>query len=342
MQTKKSNLIVIVGPTSSGKSELAVALAKKFNGEIISADSRQVYRGLDIGTGKVKGAWRHAPFIPVKTGIHPVIPAGSRPSNISDSTRSLKIHNIFMYRGIAHYCIDFVSPRRTYTVAEYKKCAVETIEDIARRGKLPILVGGTGFWIDAVVYDLALPPVPPDKKLRKRLERKTARELLRVLQRLDPERAREIEQKNPRRLIRAIEIAQTLGNVPPATKKNSPYRTLWIGISSPPDALAQRIHARLLRRIHQGMIKEAQKLHQRGLPWRRFYELGLEYRYLAELLRGRITKKEFLAQLEHTIQKYARRQMIWWKRNKKIKWIENPQQAKRLVNSHTYCGPYNS
>jgi len=306
--------MVIVGPTASGKSELAVRLAKKFNGEIISADSRQVYRGLNIGTGKVPGKWR--------------------PPSTLISIRSYRNESTFIYKGVPHHCIDFVPPRKIYTVAEYKKCAAGAIQEITARGKLAILVGGTGFWIDAVVFDFKLPPVPPDPALRKTLEKKSAAELLSLLKRLDPKRARAIEQKNPRRLIRAIEIAKTLGRIP-KLKKRSRYRTLWISPASTRETLQRHIRIRLRSRLHAGLIEEAKRLHRQGLPWRRFYELGLEYRFLADLLRGKLTKKEFLIGLPRAINNYARRQMTWWKRNKKINWIRHPQQTERLVKTFT-------
>ncbi|MBI2639927.1 MAG: tRNA (adenosine(37)-N6)-dimethylallyltransferase MiaA [Candidatus Sungbacteria bacterium] len=192
MEKEAQKLIVIIGPTASGKSELAVRLAKKFSGEIISADSRQVYRELDIGTGKVPGKWRQKP-------------------------------KVFVYKAIPHYCIDFVSPKRVFTAADFKKCAEGAIQDINRRGKIPVMAGGTGFYIDAVLYENLLPNVPPNKTLRNTLSQKSARKLFMLLKRLDPERAKNIDRKNPRRLIRAIEIAKALGRVP-KFKKNQIIR----------------------------------------------------------------------------------------------------------------------
>ncbi|MCC6290472.1 tRNA (adenosine(37)-N6)-dimethylallyltransferase MiaA [Candidatus Nomurabacteria bacterium] len=162
-------VLVIVGPTASGKSALAVQLAKKFDGEIISADSRQVYRGLDIGSGKI--------------------------------TEKEK-------RGIPHHLLDIASPKRIFTVARYQKLAKQKIAEIIGRGKLPIICGGTGFYIQAIVDDLALPKVKPDSRLRKSLAQKTVPELFKMLQKLDSNRARKIDRNNPRRLIRAIEIAK--------------------------------------------------------------------------------------------------------------------------------------
>ena len=202
MKSNRKNLIVIVGPTASGKSALAVRLAKKFVGEVISADSRQVYRGLDIGTGKI-------------------------------TRREM--------RGVRHHLLDVAEPQRQFSVAEFKERAQCAIRDINARGNIPFLVGGTAFWIDALVHGMRLPAVPPNTALRKRLGKKNARELFQILLRLDLARARTIERQNPRRLIRAIEIARTLGRVP-AIKKRLPYRVFWIGISSSPERQKRRIH----------------------------------------------------------------------------------------------------
>lgn len=288
---KKTKLIVIVGPTASGKSDLAIAIAKKIGGEIISADSRQIYRGLDIGTGKITAK---------------------------------------EMRGVPHYCLDIVSPKKQYSVAEYAERATRAIKDIQHRGKIPILAGGTGFWIDAVVYNMQLPNVPPNKKLRTQLEKKSSAILLRMLKNLDPDRAKTIEQKNPRRLIRAIEIARAIGKTPRLQKK-SPYNVCWIGIARTSDELKKRIHARLKKRLRQGMIAEAKHLREKGLPWKRFYELGLEYRYLADFLRGTVSKKEMMEQLERAIIRYSKRQITWWRRNPDIHWIQNAEEGKKLV-----------
>ncbi len=290
--------MVIVGPTASGKSELAVRIAKKFKGEVISADSRQIYRNLDIGTGKVPG--------------RRII--GSRTS----------------YKGVPHHCIDFVSPKRTYTVAEYKKCAQKAISDIASRGKVPMLVGGTGFWIDAVVYDLDLPAVPPNPKLRKKLEKRNVTELLKMFQKLDPERAKTIEQKNPRRLIRAIEIAKTLGRAP-KVKKRSPYTALWIGLTSPSETRSRKIRNRVEKMVKSGLVAETKKLLQDRVPQKRIREFGFEYRAALDYLQNGIDKERLRQRIVRDSIQYARRQMVWFKHNKEIHWVRNYGEAEKLV-----------
>ncbi len=299
-----NKIIVIIGPTASGKSELAVRLAKKINGEIISADSRQVYRGLTIGTGKVPGKWKT--FNRITT---------------------------FFYKSIPHYAIDYVSPKKQYTVAEYKKYAEKIIKKIYAHGKIPILVGGTGFWIDAIVYGLTIPNIPPNKKLRATLERKKTASLFQMLVKIDPERAKNIDAKNPRRLIRAIEIASTLGQVPVIKKRNQ-YNTLWIGIEVPSNILREKIEKRLDQRLKHGMIEESKKLHESGLPWKRLYALGLEYRFLADFLQKKTTKEEMQKNLSVAIWRYAKRQITWWKKNKEIRWITRYNQAEILVKTY--------
>lgn len=302
-------VITIVGPNASGKSALAVRLAKKFNGEIISADSRQVYKGLDIGTGKI-------------------------------SRKEMA--------GVRHYLLDVANPRRQFSVAHYQKLAEPILKNILGRRKLPIICGGTGFYIQAVVNGLKLPAVPPDQKLRRRLQKFNDRQLFSLLQNLDSGRAATIDRHNRRRLVRAIEIAQALGRVPRPRRGKPPYEFLQIGVCPPLPELKKRIRRRLLSRLRQGMIAEVKKLHRGGLSWKRLDDLGLEYRFVSVFLRkqprnflaasepvSRRVKREEIAgllkQLETAIWHYAKRQLTWFKKDKEIKWIKNYRQAERLV-----------
>ncbi|OHA06835.1 MAG: tRNA (adenosine(37)-N6)-dimethylallyltransferase MiaA [Candidatus Sungbacteria bacterium RIFCSPLOWO2_01_FULL_47_10] len=312
MLSKK--IIAVVGPTASGKSDLAVAIAKRFSGEIISADSRQVYRGMDIGTGKVAGEWRM--------------------QNKNDS-RSPKR---FIYKNIPHHCIDIASPKRIYTVADFKKCAISAMNDITNRKKVTILCGGTGFYIDAVLYNIPIPDIPPDKKLRYALSKKTSGELFAMLKKLDPGRAGTIDRKNPRRLVRAIEISRAIGTpayqlvrtgrIRPQTGHLEP---LLIGIRIPKKELYKKIDIRLEKRIRQGMIREVKKLLEKGASFKRLYALGLEYRFVSLYLAGKLTKREMTEQLKNAIHRYAKRQMAWFKRNKNIHWVSPGNGTERLV-----------
>lgn len=286
-------LVVILGPTASGKSELAVRLAKKFNGEIISADSRQVYKGMDLGTGKIRKK---------------------------------------EMRGVPHYLLDVASAREHFTVTKYQKLAKEALEKIFNKGKVPILCGGSGFYIQTLVDGLKIPAVPPDWKLRKKLEKKSTEELYQMLKKLDPERAKTIERANTRRLIRAIEIVlKTKKPVPPLKKEPLPYPVLFIGIKKSKEELKKLIKKRLLKRFKMGMVEEVKKLKKSGLSWKRLEEFGLEYYWISLFLQKKINKKEMLEKLQKDIENFAKRQMVWFKRDKRIHWIRNYKEAEKLV-----------
>lgn len=281
----KNKLIVILGPTASGKTDLSIKLAKKFNGEIVSADSRQVYRGMNIGTGKI-------------------------------TKKEM--------RGIPHYLLDVVHPNTRFDVVKYRIKTLKAIKDIQKRNKLPFLVGGTGFYIQTIIDGLIFPQVRPDWKLRKELEKKSNFELSKMLKKLDPERAKNIDKDNSRRLIRAIEIV--LKTKQPVSKlKKRPFDSdvLIIGVKRDKKELSSLINKRLLGRLRKGMIAEVKKLKQSGVSWKRLEEFGLEYRYIALYLQNKITKQEMIERLQKEIEHYAKRQMTWFKRDKRIHWISN-------------------
>ncbi len=280
----KQKVITIVGPTASGKSGLAVYIAKKYNGEVISADSRQIYKNLDIGTGKI--------------------------------TKKEML-------GIPHHLLSLVDSKKQFNVSQYTRLANTAIKDIGSRKKMPIICGGTGLYIDALLLGLQFPEVKPDKNLRAKLEKKTASELFLILKKLDQRRARDIDKNNKVRLVRAIEIAKSLGHVPNLKKKNTDFDVLWIGIRPDDETLKKNISKRLTARMKRGMISEGKKLKKNGLSLRRFDSLGLEYRYLGKFLKKELTKKEMLEKLEKEIWQYARRQITWFKRNKDIVWFKD-------------------
>lgn len=293
----KPILIIITGPTASGKSELAVQLAKKFRGEIISADSRQLYRFLTIGTAKVSGRWKDG---------------------------------LFTYRGIPHFLIDEINPRQRFTVAEYQARAAALIRAIHSRHHIPLLVGGSGFYIRAVVYALHLPPVPPNPTLRRRLAHKTPDELFQILRGLDKKRSATIEKQNPRRLIRAIEIATALDHVPPM-RQDQPYRTLWIGLGLPTSVLTRRIKKRVQRMLARGLLREVERLLQRRVSKKRIREFGFEYSACLDYLDGRLNPQELGTALVRQTLTYVRRQMAWLKNKKHIHWIRQGRHAELLV-----------
>lgn len=287
--SQKPKVLVVLGPTATGKSALAVTLAKKFNGEIISADSRQVYAGLNIGTGKI-------------------------------TKKEMS--------GVPHHLLDIANPKRKFDVAQYKKLAEKSLRSIIVKNKLPIVVGGTGFYIDTLISGAIYPEVPPNPELRKKLEKKSAEFLFKELQKKDSRRAKEIDPKNKVRLIRALEIVSFLGKTP-SISYTSLYNPLFIGLKLEDTELKEKIHIRLLARMKQGMVVEAKKIHKQRLSWKRMEELGLEYRYLALYLQNKISKAEMIFELEKAIWQYARRQMTWFKRNKKIAWF-HPKETKKI------------
>ncbi len=290
---KQEKLIVVLGPTASGKSEIGVRLARKFNGEVISADSRQVYIGMDFGTGKI-------------------------------TKKEMK--------GIPHHLLDIASPKRKFTVAQYQKKAIDAIGKIHENYKVPILIGGTGFYIDAVIKGQSFPKIKPDWKLRTKLEKLKTEELFNRLKKIDPRRARTIDNKNRRRLIRALEIITITKKPIPALKEKQPlFDTLILGIKKKPQEIKKLIKNRLLKRLEEGMINEVRRLRRAGVSWKRLEEFGLEYRWVGRWLQRKITYQEMLTSLQKEIEHYAKRQMTWFKRNKKTHWVKNYKEAKILA-----------
>jgi tRNA dimethylallyltransferase len=301
MKNKKtSKLIVILGPTASGKSELAIKLAKKFDGEIVSADSRQIYKEMDIATAK------------------PITREFARINH--EYARIVK--------GVPHYLIDVVWPNQEFNVAIYKKMAIKAIKDIQKRGEIPFLVGGTGLYIKAIVDNIEFPKVPAQKRLREKLEKKTVKELFEIYKELDHLGARFIEKKNKRRLIRAIEVCKVTKKPFWQQRERGKllFDTLQIGIKLPKNKLKKRVETRVEKMFKMGLEKEVKKLikkHSWNLPplqtigyqeWKDFFD-----------------KKEVKNRIIlHTIQ-FAKRQMTWFKRNKQIKWIKNTKEAEKLI-----------
>ncbi|MDE2311613.1 MAG: tRNA (adenosine(37)-N6)-dimethylallyltransferase MiaA [Patescibacteria group bacterium] len=323
LPAQSNKLLVIVGPTSSGKSELAVRLAKRFNGEIISGDSRQIYKSMDLGTGKVPGKWQCLPF-----AWHPKRNARRRVK------RPLKHKKTYIYKTIPHHLIDFISPKKQYSSALFQQQARKKIKEIAERGRLPILCGGTGHWIDAVVFNQKLPDAQPNSKLRARLEKKSADALYLQLQKLDPRRAANIDRHNKRRLIRALEIIITTGKPVPALSYQLPttsYKLLWIGLNQPQAVLYQKIEKRLTQRLKAGLLKEIANLRRQGLSWKRLENFGLEYRFGAQYLQNKLDYNTMVELLAQAIKHFAKRQLTWWRRNHGIRWVSQPKQALKLT-----------
>lgn len=278
----KPKVIAIVGPTASGKTSLSIALAKEFNGEVISADSRQVYQGMDLGTGKVTA------------------------EEMAD---------------VPHHLLDIADPMEVYTGANFAHDATNTLQSILKRDRHPIIAGGTFFYLDLLRGRWQSAPVEPNETFRTSLQDLSNTTLLEMLYQKDPARAATIDQANRRRLIRALEIIDAIGVVPPAMIQNSPYEWLIIGITISKETLHRNIHVRLQERLEAGMIEEVERLLKTGVTYERLDDLGLEYRYIAKHLKGELTKDEMTTQLETKTRQFAKRQMTWLRRDRDIEWF---------------------
>ncbi len=289
----KSGLSVVLGPTATGKTQLAVQLAHKLGGEIISADSRQVYRGMDIGTGK-----------------------------------DLNEYN-FKDVSIPYHLIDIVAPIEEYNVAQFQIDFQRVYSDIKERGKLPILCGGTGFYIKAVLMDFQLPKTEPDKQLRQRLENWGLEDLINELETISPGASANAPVDTKRRVIRAIEVAKSRGREKETGKRkpkksNLRYTTV-IGIEYPREVIRQRITKRLYSRLNNGMIEEVETLLMGGVTHHRLDTLGLEYRFISRFLKGDYSKEEMTGLLNTAIHQFAKKQMTFFRNMEnngiKIHWI---------------------
>jgi tRNA dimethylallyltransferase len=302
MNNKKPKVIVIVGPTASGKSDLAVEIAlfikknsKKFGfrgAEIISADSRQVYKYLDIGSNKI-------------------------------TKKETK--------GIPHHLLSVASPKKTFSVARYQKLAQKTIKQIIKRKNIPIICGGTGLYIDSLIFGYKFPDVKPNAKLRNKLEKMTTSELFELLKSKDKKRAKNIDRYNRKRLIRALEIVMALKKVPKLEKEEQ-FDALWIGLKIDKATLKEKITKRLNLRIKKGLIAEVKKLRYKiGLSWKRLESFGMEYKYVSYFLQSKIDKQEMIEKIIKESLLYAKRQMTWFKRNQKISWIKDKKESLNLI-----------
>lgn len=277
-----NKLVVITGTNASGKSGLGVTLAKKYKGEIVSADSRQVFCGLDLGSGKIT----------------------------QDEMQ-----------GIPHYLIDVAKPNDFFSLKDYQKLAYEAVDDIINRGVTPFLVGGTGLYINSVVDGYALTDARPDSELRQRIEAMTREEIIKELEKSDPEALTRVDILNKRRLERALE--KSIAGYGADAESRPRYETLEIGVTWPREVLYERIRERLDRRLDEGMIEEVENLRRDGASDGFLYKLGLEYRYILMYLRGEFADyEEFYNKLFMEIRHLAKEQMTWFRKRKNIRWID--------------------
>lgn len=289
-------MIVILGPTASGKTGLSLKLAKKFKGEIVNADSRQIYKGMDIGTGKVVDK-----------------------------------------KGVVHYLLDVINPSEDFSLADYKNKAEAAIKNILKRGKVPFLVGGTGLYIQAIVDNLEIPAVPPNKKLRAQFEKELKKpgaiaKWYKKLLKLDPGAAKVVDKNNPRRIIRALEVCLATGQPFSKLRERGEllFDVLQLGITMPREKLYKKIDARVDEMIKEGLIDETRKLLKKYNPSLPSMS-GIGYKEIGEYLNENYSLAEVVQKIKYRTHAYARRQMTWFKKNKRTKWIKNYKEAEEKI-----------
>lgn len=298
----KPKVVVILGPTGSGKTALGVKLASEFNGEIISADSRQVYRGMDIGTGK--------------------------------DLAEYKIGR----KQIPYHLIDIISPNTKFNLARYQKLAVKAITDILGRGHLPIIVGGTGLYLQAVVDNYQLAAVKSDTKKRDALELLGAPALFKKLTILKPKFAAKLnnsDKNNARRLARYLEISALKEN-PETGKKKSPFEFLVLGIDVDDETMRAKITRRLDKRLQtEGMVQEVERLRGEGVSYKRLISFGLEYKFISHFLQGKLNSSEMYDKLLTAIYRFAKKQKTWFRRwekqDRQIEWVKDEKAAAKKI-----------
>lgn len=293
-------ILIIVGPTGSGKTKLALSLAKKYKGELVSADSRQVYVGMDIGTGKDIPA--NSDRVETKLGVQ------------------------YFLETVPLWGYDLAKPEIGFNVSDYVKAVLPMIEDIWERGKLPILVGGTGLYVKALIDGIETCNIPVNEKLRENLENREVGELFELLAKLNPMHAANMntsDKKNPRRLIRAIEISQFLLDNPghPKIEKIGIASPLFIGLTLERDEITKKISERVRSRINLGQKDEIQKLLKSGLNWDNQSMSSIGYRQWKDHFEGNASEEEIAELWVSEEKKYAKRQMTWFKKDVRVNWF---------------------
>ncbi len=304
--TVKPKILVILGTTSAGKTAIGVKLASELGGEIISADSRQVYKGMDIGTGKDLNEYR------------------------------------IKGKKIKHHLIDVVSPKQKFDLAKYQKLAFKAIAEIEGRGKLPIIVGGSGLYLQAIVDNYKLSSVKPNLAYRNELEKFSRVELFQKLESLKPEFAERLnnsDKNNSRRLIRYLEILQE-GKKEKIKKPVSAYDFFVIGITCSEEILKDRINKRLDDRLKEGLVAEVESLRADGVSFERLVSFGLEYKFVSQYLQELLEYEEMIVKLKTALWRFAKRQKTWFKRwekqGQKINWVEDIKGARDILRANKF------
>lgn len=296
----KPKVIVICGPTASGKTALSIELAKKINGEIVSCDSMQIYKDMDIGTAKP---------------------------------------TIEEMQGIKHYMLDFVSPDERYSVADYKKQAKQAIREIIEKGKVPIVVGGTGLYVDSLIYEIEYQDIEFDEKYRKQLEERSEKEGLEVLyneaKKIDPEAITKISQNDKKRILRILEIYNATGKNKTEQEKESRKNEVEFdykvyAISWDREKLYDRINQRVDIMIDQGLIEEVQKIYSKYNKFPTAMQ-GLGYKEVLEYLEGKCNKQEMIDKIKQETRRYAKRQLTWFRKNKQTIWLDGQEKIQNNI-----------
>lgn len=304
MSNTLPRVVCVVGPTSSGKTALGIRLAKKFHGEIINADSRQIYKDFDIGTGK---------------------PIGKR--GVSQG------HRAFIVEDVPHYLMDFLDPRQMFSVVEWREKAVDAIKGITKRGHLPIVVGGTGLYISALIDNFDFPKVPPNPTLRKAFESKSLDELVKILLKLDPEAEQFIDLKNPRRVIRALEVSTFTGKPFTQQKRTAQpqFETFQVGIRWSREDLYRRNDATVDEMVRRGWGQEVERELAKGVPEDAPAMSSIGYREMLKFVKGETPLEAAIEATKRSVRRYAKRQETWFKRDIRIRWAKNETEAMKMV-----------
>jgi tRNA dimethylallyltransferase len=294
-----------VGPTSSGKTSLGVEIAKLFEGEIINADARQVYRQVHIGTGKPTG----------------------------ESRLYKRRYRAFIHKGVPHYLMDFLPPSETYSAVEWRNSAMKAIQGIRKRKHLPIIVGGTGLYVASIVDHLEFPDVPPQPLLRKAYDLKSLDDLVGLLLRIDPDAHVEVDVKNKRRVIRALEMMTFTGQKMAELRKKGPplVDAFLIGIKRTTEELYARADAEIDSMVERGLVDEVRRLIAQGVSESSPAFTALGYREIALHVRGEILLKEAMDRMKKITHAYIRRQVTWFKRDARIIWVKDMEEGVEKV-----------
>lgn len=295
-----NKLLIVCGPTATGKTNLAFHLAKLFKGEVVSADSRQVYKGLDVGTGK------------------------DLPKNAKYINSDTKAGGYYLINGIKVWGYDLVGPTRKFSVAQYIDIVRLIIKDIWERNKLPILEGGTGLYINGVVDGIETSNIPRDEKLRKIYGAKDVDELYEILAHVDPVKAasmNESDKKNSRRLVRSIEIGLTQKKDPKDIKEFD-SNSLWVGLKYSKEKLDKKIEARVRKRIAQGQEAEIKDLLDSGVTWKKQSMTSIGYKQWWKYFAKKANKEDVIGEWTRDEKRYTKRQMNWFRRNNRINWFD--------------------